>query len=118
MGKVKTSRASGTLGPVQIFSALSSAAEVSLTLQTPCRYFSVLMQKGIGSTSATLAVTGHLAASSLSTAGVTLISFAGTTSTGGTMTSTESTGPIGRLSFNHAAGASSGGLSVWVTASP
>ena len=105
----------GAFGPHKAFDGQATTAEYSVLLEVPCRFFAVQMVKG--STSATLVVTGHLAASSLSTAGVTLISFAATTSTG-ILTSTESTGPISRLSFNHAAGASSGGLSAWVTASP
>lgn len=106
----------GSLGPLRVFEDQGTTAEVGVKLEVPCRYFAVHWQKG--STSATLVVTGHLAPSSLSTAGVTLFSFAATTSTGGALSSTESTGPIGRLSFNHAAGASTGGLSAWVTASP
>ena len=114
MGKVH-SHANGSFGPYKAFDGQATTAEVSVSLEMPCRFFAVQMVKG--STSATLVVTGHLAPSSLSTAGATLISFAATTSTG-ILTSFESTGPISRLSFNHAAGASSGGLSAWVSASP
>ena len=107
----------GALGPIKVFDGQLTTGEVSVMLEVPCRYFAVQMVKT--STSATLVVTGHLAPSSLSTAGVTLLSFAATTSTG-ILSSTESTGALGRLSFNHAAGASSGlaGLSAWLTASP
>ena len=115
MGKIHA-HGNGSFGPYQVFSAQGTTAEVSLTLEVPCRRFTLHWQKG--STNATLNMVGHLAASSLSTAGAAIFTLAATSSTGGTLTSTESTGPYSRLTFNHAAGASTGGLNVWVAGTP
>lgn len=113
MGKVHNHE-SGAVG-VQVFAAATSAGVRSVALEAPCRHFS--LQVVTGSTSAVLSLTGHLASSEDSTGGITLISWAAAT-TSGNILSTESTGPIGRVSLNFSAGASSGGLSAWVAASP
>ena len=114
MGKVHSFE-SGMLGPIKVFDAQGTTAEISVTLEQPARRFSVQFSKT--STSATLVVTGHLASSGDSTVGPTLFSFAAST-VASVLTSTESTGPLSRLSFNHAAGASSGGITAWLAAGP
>ena len=114
MGKIN-SHMQGSVGPVRVFDAsASTGTELSIVLEVPCRYFGV--QTVRTSTAATLTVTGHMAASSLSTGGVTLLAFAAAAA-GSALTSTESTGPIARLSFA-LAGASSGAFSAWLCASP
>ena len=114
MGKVH-SHANGSLGPLKIFDGQGTTNEISVTLEMPCRLFTVQITKT--STSATLTVAGHITPLGGSTIGSALFSFAASTAAGSIL-STESTGPLSRLSFNHAAGASTGGLSVWLTASP
>lgn len=114
MGKVHAHE-NGSLGPVQVFDASTDTGEVSVSLEAPCRHFS--LQVVTGSTSAVLSLTGHLASSGDSTGGITLISWAAAT-TSGNVLSTESTGPLSRVNLNFSAGASSGGLSAWLAASP
>jgi len=103
------------MGPVKVFDAQATTAEVSVVLDAPAKSFTVQFSKS--STTATLVVTGHLATSGASTVGPTLFSFAAST-VASVLTSTGSTGPLSRLSFNHAAGASSGGITAWLACGP
>lgn len=114
MGKI-SAWPSGMLGPIKVFDAQATTAEISVTLDQPAKSFTVQFSKT--STTATLVVTGHLASSGASTVGPTLFSFAAST-VASVLTSTGSTGPLSRLSFNHAAGASSGGITAWLACGP
>ena len=115
MAQIKAHSA-GAFGPVMLFDATSSTDDApSFTLNTPCRFFSLQVEGA--STSITVNLIGNINPSTSSTgAGLTLITFS--SGTLGGVLSTESTGPISRVSGTFTGGASSGGMTAWFSAAP
>jgi hypothetical protein len=115
MSTIGTNRGSGTIGPVKMFDATTSTDDApSFELDWPVRFFSLQVE---GGTDVQVTLRGHLALSTDSTGGITLIAWS--SDTVGTVLSTESTGPISRVSATFDGGASSASpMSAWFSAAP
>lgn len=118
MSKIGVHRGSGALGPIKLFDGVATTSEsgalASYDLEAPCRFFSLQVE---GGTDAVVGLNGHLTGSSDSTGGIVLIAWS--SDAVGTLLSTESTGPISRVSASYDGGASSATfMSAWFSASP
>lgn len=115
MSKVRTNRrGGGAVGPIKMFDAATSTdVEPSFELDWPVRFFGLQVE---GATDVQVTLRGHLALSTDSTGGITLIAWS--SDTVGTILSTESTAPINRVSATFDGGASSASpMSAWFSAS-